>query len=198
MKPILALIALFIGGSFAVNEYQDLPGFADKFQQGRTKNSVAAMLTGLVAQKAYGPSTIHVNMIKTCWPDSEIDGKVTNVNNYCLIDTKTSLLLSSAHFTAEGPANKIEGKVEKSEFDWTISQKDQDTYTIVRFGLKRNYELTLHVADGQITGTLYRAWGFNWDISGHYDEHGNLDLNVSAPLTLGFELKGTVRPVLMQ
>jgi hypothetical protein len=44
--------------------------------------------------------------------------------------------------------------VDKSEFDWNVTQVDPSTWQIGRFDLKFDQTLTLTVADGRITGTL--------------------------------------------
>jgi hypothetical protein len=59
-----AAIALTSGGIIC-SEYTDLPGVSDKAQAGRTKNSIAAVVAGILGQKLYGHSRIDLEMSET-------------------------------------------------------------------------------------------------------------------------------------
>lgn len=177
--------------SVAKDSYYDAPGFSDKTQNGRTRNSLAALIGGIVAQQAYGTSTIDLKVEKRFWPDTSVTGSASKDS----IDTYVDLALTSARFTAK--KNKyglFEGEVSKSEFDWNVEQISHNTWEVKRLLFKWNTKLVLNIADGKIHGTYHRPIGsFNWGIDGTYDSNGNVDIDVNCPLALGLRLKGKVQ-----
>ncbi|HYD03692.1 MAG TPA: hypothetical protein VEC16_05330 [Alphaproteobacteria bacterium] len=172
-------------------EYSDLPALTKGPSAGRTKNSIAALVSGIVGKKLYNSSTIDVNVEKSFWPDSRIIGETTNNQ----IHTYNNLTFTSSKFDAEvNSQGLLEGKVDKSEFDWEIKQINDSTYHIGRFGLKLDTELKIKMADGKIKGEYLRPdLNFDWNIKGTYDKRGNVNIEIDGPLTLGITLKGEIR-----
>lgn len=183
-------IPVLVGLGFASSQYADFPGFNDDNQDGRTKNSIATILTGLVGQRMYdGNSAIDVEVKKTFFPDSQITGYTTPQQ----IETHTSLTFTSSHFSARKNAvGLLEGKVEKSEFDWAVEQTGPETYRVQRFGPKFNTTLDLKIKNGTISGTYKRPAGFDWSIDGVYDSQGNVTIDVHVPLGLGLSIEGKI------
>ncbi len=184
-----ALVATIITGSIAASEYMDIAGFGDKGQAGRTKNSIASVVTGIVAHKLYTNSEIDVEVEKFFWPDATISGQ-TKHNS---IDTYMGLALTSNKFNATAVDGNMKGRVDKSEFDWKVQQTSPHTYKIARAGPKFNSVLTLDVQDGRIYGK-YDIPGpnMNWDIEGSYTDEGDISIDLSAPLTLDMKLSGKI------
>ncbi len=187
-----ALGALAIGYSVITGEYMDLPGFSDKLQTGRTKNSVAAVIAGIVGQRVYGNSDIDVKIKKKFFPDAKVEGHTTLDR----IDTNVDLMLSSSHFTAQKntASGYLQGRVDKSEFDWGVEQVADNSFKIKRFGPKFNATIHLNVGNGFIEGVYVRPGPhFNWGISGTYDKNGNVNVEIDGPLNLGITLEGKIR-----
>ena len=184
-------IAAVLTGLASCEEYVDLPGFGeDSPQAGRTKNSIAAVVSGIVGQKLYGNSEIDLDLEKFFFPDAKVTGTTTSSS----VDTYVDLAFTSAHFVAHNnQSGNLEGEVDKSEFDWKIRQTSQDTYEIARWGPKFDAELKISVKDGKITGTYTRPGPhFDWDIEGTYDSKGNVHFEIDGPLNLGITLDGKI------
>lgn len=178
-----------LAGSVISSEYIDVFGFS-KFEMGRTKNSIATVVAGLVGQKLYGNSQIDVEIQKQGWPDARVTGNTTPIS----VDTDVDLAVTSSHFRAQrNGAGMLEGEVNKSEFDWKVRQTGQNSYEIARFGPKFDSGLNLNVADGEISGTYVRTGPhFDWGIIGTYDDSGNLKIKIDGPLNLGIRLVGKI------
>lgn len=184
--PTLALIAREL---FSISEYADMPGFDADYEAGRTRNSLATLVSGIVGQKMYGSSKFELNMEKSQFPDAKVTGHTTRDT----IDSYVGLALTSSHFTAARKNGLLEGTVAKSEFNWGIKENDDGSYHVTRFGPKFDSELRIDVKDGKITGQYIRTGPhFSWTISGKYDEQGNVKIDVSIPLGLDFRLKGKI------
>src|SRR3989338_3454448 len=103
------LVAGVIGGGifelFVAGQYSDLPGFSDDHQTGRTKNSIASVICGVVGQKMYdGNSELDLEVVKTMWPDANLTGHTTKDT----IDSNVDLTFTRARFTA---SKNAEGKI---------------------------------------------------------------------------------------
>jgi hypothetical protein len=184
------VIIAALGYGTIIANYADVSGFGKDQQSGRTKNSIATVVAGVVGQKMYGNSDIDVEIQKTMWPDARVTGATTPTS----IDTYTDLALTHVHFTASANDNgKLEGNVDKSDFDWKVEQTSDSTYKIIRFKPKWNAELDIKVLDGKIKGTYVRS-GLNldWDIEGTYDANGHINCEIDGPLSLGVTLDGTI------
>lgn len=183
-------LALLTGG-FSCSEYSDY-GILGSSEQGRTKNSIATVIAGAIGQKMHKDSTIDLTVEKTLFPNARVTGHTTSDS----VDTYVDLASTSSHFTAlRNAKGQLEGKVDKSEFDWDVVQSSPDVYEIHRMGPKFNAELDITVQNGIISGTYVRNGPhFNWNIHGTYDENGNVTCTVDCPVGLGITLKGTVTP----
>lgn len=191
-KIITSLLGVTAGVMLLTSiEYADIPDFSGKTPgTGRTKNSISAVVAGIVGKNLYGNSEIELKIKKHFWPDAKLTGGTTKDS----IDTYVDLSLTSAKFKAVTNKNGyLEGKVDKSEFDWEVKQTGYNTYKIKRLGPKFNAELELNAANGIIEG-IYRRSGphFNWDIKGTYDNVGNVEIEIDGPLSLGITLKGKI------
>ncbi|PIN80819.1 hypothetical protein COV11_03200 [Candidatus Woesearchaeota archaeon CG10_big_fil_rev_8_21_14_0_10_30_7] len=177
---------------FSASEYFDMFGFDDKHQMGRTKNSITAIVGGLVAQKMYEGANTDIDMIvkKTFWPDGTLTGSASSVG----VHTYVPVTFSSSEFDAfVNEEGNLVGEVEKSEFDWKVRQISENVYEIARFGLKFDAKLILNVNGGNISGTYVRIGPhFDWEITGTYSDNGNVNLNINVPLGLSVGLEGTV------
>jgi hypothetical protein len=137
----------------------------------------------------YENADINIEIEKKWFPDATITGHTTKDS----IDTYINLWLSHVEFTAEKKDGMINGKVDKSEFDWNVTQKNDNTYEIQRTLLKWDGNLKIDVNDGKIFG-VYERGGFawDWDINGTYDKDGNLKIEIDAPWTLDINLAGKI------
>ncbi len=192
----LAMMVPLAGVGFSghvIGEYADWPGiFSGRCEAGRTKNSISAVIAGIVGQKLHGDSVIDLEVQKICFPDASLKGRTTQET----IDTIVQLASTSAHFTSKISSDgKFEGDVDKSEFDWNVRQSSVNSWEIARFGPKFDTTLKLEIRDGKISGVYERpGLAFDWDISGSYDDSGNVEIVIDAPLTLSVTLSGTIRP----
>ena len=185
---ILGSIGIGIVGS----EYQDVFGFLDKLQAGRTKNSIASVVSGLVSQRLDdGNNDINMNVGKVFFPDSKITGFTTRDT----IHTDMGLWFTSNKFDAGRKNGLMNGRVDKSEFDWKVKEKPNGDYDVARFGPKFDASVEdLKVKDGVISGTYSRPGpNFDWDIDGTYDSDGNVQFTIDGPFNLGISLEGTIK-----
>lgn len=184
----LVAAGIMIGGAW--EEYLDFPGDDEGNQAGRAKNSYAAMVTGLIAQRMYPNSTIDVDVVKSFYPDAHVEGTVTPYS----IDTYVPLTLTSATFKAKtNDRGLLEGKVDKSGFDWIVEQTGPDSYQVGRFCLKFDNSVSLVVANGRIVGKIKRGIDeFNWTIDGTYDNDGNIEVGIDGPVNWGIGLEGKI------
>jgi hypothetical protein len=185
-------IAALVGAGILSSEYTDLPGFDDKIQAGRTKNSIAAVVAGIVGQKLYGNSNIDLEIQKSLFPDARVTGNTTPNS----VDTYVNLALTSTHFVGQNNSSgQLEGEVDKSEFNWKVKQTSEDKYEIARWGPKFDGALELTVKDGKISGTYIRGGPhFNWKVNGTYDNLGHVKYEIDGPLNLGITLDGKITP----
>ncbi len=183
-----------IGGTVLVagipsSEYADVWGFDEKYQQGRTKNGLAAVVAGIIGHEMYGGSSVDLAVKKRFWPDARVTGSTSEDS----IDTNIDLFWTSSRFRANYSDDRLRGEVHKSEFNWKVEQTGPSTYRIKRWGPKFDSTLELRVADGRIHGTYKRPGPhFDWSINGSYDAQGHVNVRIDGPLTLGIELEGRV------
>ena len=179
-----------VSAGIVSSEYMDVFGFSEKPEMGRTKNSIAAVVAGLVGQKMYGNAQIDFEIQIHGWPDARVTGQTTPTS----VDTYVDLAVTSSHFKAQANgAGMLEGEVDKSEFDWIVRQTGQNSYEIARFGLKFDSRLNLNVADGRISGTYVRTGPhFDWEVNGTYDANGNASIEIDGPVNLGITLFGKI------
>jgi hypothetical protein len=188
-------LLLLIPALVHFGNYHDFPGFTETTDAARTRNSIASVVAGIVAQKMYdGNATINLAVIKSMYPDSEITGRTTPTS----VDTKTDLTFAHNEFHAtNGPSNMhglLEGVVNKSEFDWAVHQTGPNTYEIGRFGLKFDTTLTLNVSNGRIIGDYNHPLKFNWKIEGTYSPAGIVNIDIQVPLSISdVTLVGTIK-----
>src|SRR3989338_4738352 len=110
---------IFATSGITCGEYCDQPGFSNKVEAGRTKNSIATVVAGIVGQKMYGDSRIDLEIQKSLYPDARVTGITTSSS----VDTHVDLAFNSASFTAQkNKDGNLEGEVDKSEFDWKVKQ----------------------------------------------------------------------------
>lgn len=185
-----ALAGIGVGalGLNSCSQYQDFPGFSEDASQGRTKNAIATVVAGLVAEKITPNATINLEVEKFWYPDAHIEGSVHNGTIY----THMPLAFTSATLRAEETGGLIVGTIEKSEFNWDLKQTGPDTWQLGRALLKFDHSLQLSVRDGHISGELARTMGFNWSIDGTYSPDGHVEIRIDGPMTLGMTLRGTV------
>jgi hypothetical protein len=183
-------LAAAMGYGIIAEEYTDVSGFDDRYQQGRTKNSISSVVAGIMAQKMNENSEINIEVQKTWFPHSKIIGITTPST----INTYMNLTFSHVTFTAHpNPQGQLEGNVDKSEFDWEIKQTGPNRYHVHRWGPKFDSDLELYVKDGKVTGKYIRPGPhFDWDINGTYDVNGNVNVNIYGPVNLGVDLVGKI------
>jgi hypothetical protein len=170
------------------SQYQDLPGYSEDTSLGRTKNALATVVAGLVAEKISPEATIHFTIERFWFPDAELEGTVHNGE----IHTHLPLALTSATFDAHSNGGQIQGTIDKSEFDWELRPSGPNKWEVGRALLKFDHTLTLQVHGGIISGELQRTAGFNWTIEGTYSPEGKVEISIDGPMTLGIVLKGSV------
>jgi len=181
---------LIAGAGIISTEYTDFPGFDDKVQAGRAKNSITAVVAGLVGQKLYGNSVIDLEIQKSFFPYARVTGETSPTS----INTYVDLTLTSVHFQAKNNSyNKLEGEVHKSEINWEVKQISDDRYEISRWGPKFDGALDLTVKDGKISGTFIRGGPhFDWNVNGTYNDSGKVNLEIDGHLNLGITLDGKI------
>jgi hypothetical protein len=168
--------------------FEDVP-IPDKNDFGRTVNASSAVIVGIISQKIAPNKNIEAIIKKPGWSDARLTGTTTNNT----IETAVELNLTSSKFSAQGNGEQINGKVDKSEFDWEVKSRSVNTWEIGRFGLKFDHTLMLTASDGLISGRLYRTAGFNWDISGTYtNDSFNIQVETGR-LSPNFEITGTFK-----
>ena len=123
LKYTLGTAAVALGARelFSLSEYTDMPGFDDDYEAGRTKNSLATLVAGIVGQKIYGSSKFELDMEKSWFPDTKVTGHTTRDT----IDSYVGLALTSSHFTAARKNGLLEGTVAKSEFNWGVNENER-------------------------------------------------------------------------
>lgn len=181
-----------VGAGILSSEYTDLPGFDDKVQAGRAKNSIATVVAGIVGQKLYGNSIIDLEIQKSIFPDAKITGNTTPT----AVNTYVDLALTSVHFEGQNNSSgQLEGEVHKSGFNWKVKQTSENRYEIARWGPKFDGALEITVKDGKISGTYIRGGPhFNWGVNGTYDASGKIRCEIDGPLNLGITLEGKITP----
>lgn len=190
-----AAILIGLPAGIHYDNYHDFPGFTETTAAGRTRNSIANVVAGIVAQKMYdGNSTINLTAKKSLYPNSEITGRTTPSS----IDTRMDLTFAHNEFHATtGTNNKnvtLQGVLNKSEFDWAVHQTGTNTYEIGRFGLKFDTTLTLNVSNGRITGDYNHPLKFNWKINGTYNPTGFVTIDINVPFSISdITLEGTIK-----
>lgn len=189
--PALGLAALTVTGLGvrSCNYIDDrVVGIGTK--DGRDINSMGTLLSGLIAQRVWGEAEVSAVIEKSFFPDSTATGTVT-LNS---IGLETSVWLTDNKFYASGPQGKIRGIVEKTEQNWEIVQKSEDSYEIQRFMLKLDPTLKLTVKDGKISGDLQKQLALDWSFEGTYDLNaGTFKLNVVTPWHVpNFSISGKV------
>lgn len=191
-----------ITGSFLSYQYTDLPGFDNNdedsvsVRNGRTKNAIANILSGLVAQDLCKDrnSAIKMNVWKRFFPDSQVNWDTTSTT----INTRSDLLLTSSSFRADGNTSdsNIKWKVLKSEFNWNVKQKSPTEYKIGRFAFKLNRILDLDISNGNIDWEYRKPLMLNWKIDGAYIEESNdnydVQMDVKVPLWLDLDIQWNV------
>ena len=193
-KTLIALVALIVLVIFAIpmGEYADLPGFSNKHQTGRTKNSLATLVAAKLAHELYPnqAATVDLAMEKSMFPDTTVTGTYSPNKT----EITVPVTFSSATLGGNWSGDTFSGTVDKSEFDWTITQTGDD-WNVDRALLKFTCTLKLTAKDGKITGVYERPVGFDWHINGTYTEDGQINLNVDGSWCLGFDLVGTIKPL---
>ncbi len=187
-----ALATTLITTGITTSEYADLPmPFTEKTEMGRTKNSIAAVISGTIAKEIYPKSEVNLEIQKTFWPNAHVTGYTTE--NTIATDVN-DLAFTSVHYKAEkNPQGNLNGLVQKSEFDWDVNQTAINKYHIHRLLFKFDSDLELKAQDGKITGTYFRHGpAFNWSINGNYDASGNIKVHVNVPAGLDFTLEGKI------
>lgn len=182
------MIATIITGAITYGQYGD----HSKSSKGRTKNAISSVVSGIVAQKIYKDQECEIDLEvqRKFYPDTTITGTVTPYR----IETNLDSLIRDTNFIASTSGeNELKGEVKKAEFNWIVYSKGNDKYDIKRMGIKFDNELELTVANGKIDGTFVRnGLRFDWDISGTYDDFGNVNIEIDGPLTLGINLEGKI------
>lgn len=189
----VVLTGLAIGLPYycAYTEYADYPGYDDDTQKGRTRNGVAAVVAGVLAQRLYGTTEFNLEVEKSFYPDATVKGNTTTDS----IDSLVDLLTTSSHFTAKkNDKGYFEGEVAKSEFNWGVKQISDSKYQVGRVFFKFDSELELDCKDGKINGNYKRVLAFDWPIHGIYDKEGNINVRVDTPpLNFGITIAGKIR-----
>lgn len=186
---IMLVFAAAVAYFLVLSEYWDVFG-PMKYDMGRTKNSIAAVVAGLIGQKLHEKSDIDLEIRKLLFPDARVRGGT----NRDAINTYVYLVFTKVHFEAgNDPEGKLLGEVHKSEFNWKIRQISKDSYAVARWGPKFDGSIDLVVRDGIINGTYARnGLHFNWFIRGTYDAKGNVRCEIDGPLNLGIVLEGRI------
>ncbi len=181
-----------VGALILSSEYTELPGIGNEVQAGRAKNSIAAVVAGIVGQKLYGNSVIDLEIQKSLFTNARVTGDTTPNS----VDTYVDLALTSVHFVGQNNSNgQLEGEVHKSEFNWKVKQTSENGYEIARWGAKFDGALEITVKDGDISGTYIRGGPhFNWKVNGAYDNSGSIKCEIDGPLNLGITLDGKITP----
>ncbi len=197
---VFALGSLYMASFGAA--YVDWPIFDSRLKSGRTKNGVAAVVSGIMAKQyhEWGQAsdnelqkvTLDAKVKKVCYPDAEIEGDVRKGGR---VYSDVDLWITSSTFSAspvkKGKEEYLNGSVAKSEFNWKIEQTGHDRYLIRRKGWKNNAELVFDVHNGVIEGKYIRhGMHFDWKIKGTYDNWGRFEMDIDHPLVLGIKVEG--------
>lgn len=187
----LAAIATTIGLGFHSCSYVDYPGYGKHTASGRTKNSVATIVTSAIAQQMYPQqdATINVAVQKPLYADVQITGQKTPTS----LETKADLTFAHNDMHANIVREQLMGLIAKSEFDWQIKQVDKTKYHVSRANFKFDTTLDLKVENGNITGTYSHPLAFNWNITGTYTKEGHINVTIDVPFsTANMTLEGKI------
>ena len=183
-----AAIAAGILLGTTVVQYADTRIPSDEFSGGRTRNALAAIIAPEVARRLYGNSSFEMQIVKSYFPDAQVIGSVSES-----VRSDIKLLFSSVHYTASG--DPLQGKVDKSEYDWKVEELPDGRLHISRFGPKWDTHLSIEAENGTIDGKYDRRGigaKFDWEISGTYDADGNVKVNVGIPFGPDISLEGRI------
>jgi len=189
---VIGLLLMWTLPFIPASEYADVPVLWEQSKYGREKNALAAVVSGILAQKLYDSSSINLTIEKHFFVDSKITGYTTNDSIY----TRIKLLFDETTFKGFiNDSNKLEGNVDKHEFDWHVIETSKDTYKIDRFFLKFNSELKISIDEKNktIVGEFIRS-GLrkDWKIEGSYKDTGEISLEVDGSWNLGITLEGKI------
>ncbi|MFA5855968.1 MAG: hypothetical protein WC867_01310 [Candidatus Pacearchaeota archaeon] len=176
--------------SSVIGQYMDVFGFDKDNEAGRTKNAIATVVSGIVSRDIYGESEFNFDVRKTLYPDSEVYGTTSKET----LSSNMDLFLTSVRFSPKvNSEGRLEGVVEKSEFDWKLLENNEGNYDINRFGPKFDSRLKLDVGNGKING-VYERFGphYDWIITGTYNVDGEVKMNIDIPRGLDLTLVGKV------
>jgi hypothetical protein len=187
-----ALLVTLGTAGFVTSQNADYPmPFTKGTEIGRTKNSIAAVIGGVVARQVYFDSKVDLRINKPYWPDAHVTG---HANLGEIATDVNDLTFTDVHFRVKQTGKGgLKGEVQKSEYNWDIEQTEYGEYNIHRFLFKFDSDLKISTHDGKITGTYFRhgpSW--DWDINGTYDKEGNVKIHVDVPMGLDFDLEGRI------
>ncbi len=170
------------------SKFSDTPGSSEN-DFGRTVNGISAVISGIVAQKIATNSNFHLTVQKPGWSDATVHGSTRSNSIISTVD----LSLSSASFNANGEIGAMNGKVDKSEWDWKVTQTSPSRWNIGRALFKFDHTLDLTVENGTIRGELARTTSFNWSIKGSYTSN-HVEMTISTgPFDPNFSISGTIQ-----
>ncbi|UZR97519.1 hypothetical protein [Chondrinema litorale] len=182
----LCFICFFIY-NIPIIEYADIPFSYKGSRYGREKNGLAIITASLVANKISANSQFDCEVIKSFYPDSKIEGMISDE----MIEAKMDLFFSENSLNLEKKIDqKLEGNVDKNGFDWLVEEDSSNNFTIRRQLLKVDINLELEISDGQISGVVKRPSGFDWDLKGHYTNNGDFYITFDCPFSLDIGLRG--------
>jgi hypothetical protein len=187
----IGAIVAALGIGIHSGSYIDYPGYTKVTNSGRTKNSVATLVTSAIAQQMYPnqSATIDVNVKKPFFANSRITGKQTPYE----IHTQTDLILAHNDLNANIIGGQLQGLIAKSEFDWQIKQESKTHYHVSRANFKFDTDLALEAKNGIITGRYNHPTALDWKINGTYTTDGKINVNIDVPFsTANMTLDGKI------
>ena len=191
-KVVFFFVGIFILISIALGyAYIDFPGVSSP--AGRTKNALATVITGALANELYPDREveIEIRMVKLLWyPNSRVSGQASSGE----INVYNSNFISLASFSAKKDSDGVfRGEVAKTEYNWSVS-KGEESWEIGRFLDKLDTALVLEAKDGKISGYYSQSLSYDWIITGTYDSDGNIQLDCDHWTIWGFGLEGKIVP----
>lgn len=157
----VVFMLVVLGGGFHVGKsmkFLDLSILSEDNKFGREVNALGAVIAGIAADQSGQRGNSIGTIDKPFFPDSPISVQLANGQ----ITSSVGALLTLAEYSS----NNGSGTVEKSVWNWNVTQNGPNTWTIERAGLKFNYTLELYLQNGVYHGVVKRPLERDWEIEG--------------------------------
>ncbi|HYD03693.1 MAG TPA: hypothetical protein VEC16_05335 [Alphaproteobacteria bacterium] len=165
-----------LAGFAVAKEYAHSPRWK-LFEEGRLKNNLALIVSGIVAREMYGNNNTRINLQvkRFLWPNSAIYGETSENNIYTYSDSNSSNYFKLERKNIED-TTLWKGKVNDMSDDLTVIEQDHGIYEIYPPNNDPESVLSIDLTRGIISGD-YKRPDKIININGTYDrEHVKIEL----------------------